>query len=290
MNPLAIDETLVRRLLRAEFPQWGQLPIQRVDPSGWDNRSFRLGADMVVRLPSAEMYAAQVDKEQRWLPFLAPKLPVPVPTPLARGRPGEGYPWSWSVYKWIDGESATLEAIADSRVFATELAAFLAALHAIDAARGPRPDAHSFHRGGSLSVYDAETRNALRVLGARVDARALDLWQAALASRWTCDPVWVHGDVAVGNLLRQGERLCGVIDFGQLAVGDPACDLVVAWTIFRGAGRRAFKEELRFDEATWLRGRAWALWKALILAAGLAKTNAAEWADPWRALSHILEE
>jgi aminoglycoside phosphotransferase (APT) family kinase protein len=282
-----VDEAVVRRLIRSQFRQWSELPIRAL-PAGWDNRSFRLGDDMLVRLPSAEVYATQVDKEQRWLPVLAAKLPVPIPKPIARGEPGDGYPWPWSVYGWIAGETATLEAVADSRTFATDLADFLLALQAIDATHGPAAGAHSFHRGGSLSVYDAETRNALRILGPRVDAQASAVWNAALASRRLRRPAWVHGDIALGNLLRRGDRLCGVIDFGQLAVGDPACDVSIAWTVFRGDSRRAFQEKLAVDDATWLRSRAWALWKAVIVAAGLAKTNAAEWTDPWRVMAEVL--
>jgi aminoglycoside phosphotransferase (APT) family kinase protein len=281
-----LAETVLRGLLRKQFPQWAHLPVRPVPHPGWDNRSFRLGEDMLVRLPSAEIYAAQVETEQRWLPFLAPRLPVRIPVPVGRGHPGEGYPWPWSIYRWIEGETATLAAAADSAALASDLAAFLLALQAIDATGGPAPGGDNFHRGGRLVAYDGEVREALR----RIDVPgALPIWQAALASEWRAHPVWVHGDVAVGNLLLQGERLCGVIDFGQLAVGDPACDLSIAWTVFRGESRRAFQEKLAFDEGTWLRSRAWALWKGLIVAAGLARTNAAEWADPWRALSYILE-
>jgi aminoglycoside phosphotransferase (APT) family kinase protein len=286
LSGTVIDQGLVRRLLRAQFPQWSHLPVSPIPHAGWDNRSFRLGADMVVRLPSAEMYAAQVETEQRWLPYLAARLPVRIPTPLARGEHGEAYPWPWSIYQWIEGETATLESIADSPAFASDVAAFLLALQAIDAAGGPAPGPDNFHRGGRLVAYDGEVREAL----GRIDVHgALPIWEAALASEWQAHPVWVHGDVAVGNLLRDGDRLCGVIDFGQLAVGDPACDLSIAWTVFRGESRRSFQEKIGFDEATWLRSRGWALWKALIVAAGMTRTNAAEWVDPWRALTHILE-
>jgi aminoglycoside phosphotransferase (APT) family kinase protein len=281
---IVIDVTLLRRMLRAQFPQWAHLPVSPVPHPGWDNRSFRLGGDMLARLPSAEMYAVQVEKEQRWLPFLAPNLPVPIPTPLARGQPGEGYPWPWSVYRWVEGEPASLEA--DSKAFASDVAAFLLALHGIDATGGPAPGRDNFHRGGRLDMYHGEVRESLGRIGV---PGALHIWEAALASEWQARPVWVHGDIAVGNLLRHGDRLCGVIDFGQLAVGDPACDLAIGWSVFRGASRKAFRETLRIDGDTWARGRGWALWKALIVAAGLTRTNAAEWADPWRALSHILE-
>ena len=266
---LSIDAGLVRRLIASQFPQWAKLPVTAVEPGGWDNRTFRLGEQMSVRLPSAQAYVAQVDKEQRWLPQLAPQLPVLISVPLARGAPGEGYPWSWSVYRWLDGEPAAAGAIADLTQFALSVAGFLAALHRIDATGGPPAGRHNFHRGGQLVVYDAETEAALLALTGRIDlAGARTVWQTALASAWRGPPLWVHGDIAWGNLLVDKGALCAVIDFGSSAVGDPACDLVIAWTQLSGASREAFRAALALDEDTWHRARGWALWKALITAAG----------------------
>ena len=163
-----IDATLVRRLVAAQFPQWAHLPVAPVEFDGLDNRSFRLGADMLVRLPSAEAYAAQVEKEQRWLPVLAPRLPLEIPVPLAMGGRGDGYPWNWSVYRWLDGEVARTERIHDLTDFATTLARFLAALQQIDPADGPPPGAHNFFRGGPLATYDEETRGAIAALESRI--------------------------------------------------------------------------------------------------------------------------
>ncbi len=158
-DSVAIDVSLVGRLVAAQFPQWADLPIRPVEFDGWDNRTFRLGKVMSVRLPSAGGYAAQVDKEHRWLPRLGPHLPLPIPVPLAKGEPGEGYPWPWSVYGWLDGEHATLKRIADLHGFASALAGFLVALQRIDPTGGPAPGPHNFFRGGPLTVYDAETRS-----------------------------------------------------------------------------------------------------------------------------------
>ncbi len=166
------DASLVRRLLAAQFPQWADLPITPAVPQGWDNRTFHLGEDMTVRLPSGPWYALQVEKEQKWLPKLAPLLPLPIPVPLAMGVPADGYPWHWSVYRWIEGETASSESIADLRQFATELAGFLVALRRIDATGGPPPGRHNFFRGGPLKVYDAETREAIAALDGRIDADA----------------------------------------------------------------------------------------------------------------------
>ena len=187
------------------FQQWADLPIRPVDFGGWDNRTFHLGEQMTVRLPSAAGYALQVEKEQRWLPRLAPLLPLPIPVPLAMGQPGDGYPWHWSVYRWLDGETATIERIADLRQFAIDLAHFLVALHQIDATGGPPPGPHNFYRGGPLTVYDAETRQAIAALDGTIDTdAATEVWEAALKATWHGSPVWVHGDVAAGNLLVKG--------------------------------------------------------------------------------------
>lgn len=271
-----IDAALVRRLLAAQFPRWSGLPVRRVARQGWDNRTFRLGDALSVRLPSASRYEASIAKEQRWLVRLAPQLPVPIPAPLAAGVPGESYPWRWSVNRWLAGEAADTATVTDQTLLAADLAAFLAALHRIEPDDGPPAGRHSFWRGGPLTTYDAETRSAISALGARIDgAAATEVWNAALAAAWREPPVWVHGDLAPGNLLVNEGRLCGVIDFGQTCVGDPACDLAIAWTFFDGESRAVFRERLRLDPGTWARGRGWALWKALIVLAGLPGANPA---------------
>lgn len=261
---LEIDVSLVRRLL-VQFPQWADLPVKRVEFDGWDNTTFRLGEDLSVRLPSAQAYAGQVEKEHRWLPRLAALLPLSIPVPLAMGVPANGYPWHWSVYRWLEGENATIKSIADLQQFATTLAQFLAALQRIDPADGPPPGQHNFFRGGPLTTYDSETRDAIATLRGRIDADAVTaVWEAALRATWHGPPVWLHGDVSAGNLLVEKGRLNAVIDFGCTAVGDPACDLTIAWTLFSGESRDAFREALPLDRATWARGRGWALWKGLI--------------------------
>lgn len=260
-----ITSQLVSALLAAQFPQWARLPLIPVEPGGWDNRTFRLGDAMAVRLPSAECYAEQVDKEQRWLPWLAPQLPLAVPSPLAVGEPGAEYPWHWSIYRWIDGETVATSSNVDLAVLASDLARFLVELQSLDATQGPAPGAHNFQRGGSLSIYDQQTRRAIAALGREIDAaRATEIWDEALATSWDRAPVWIHGDVAAGNLLLQDAKLHAVIDFGCCAVGDPACDLVAAWTIFDADSADDFRKRLQLDDATWQRARGWALWKALI--------------------------
>ena len=265
MSAPAVDEHLARRLVDSQFPQWADLPVTPVEHGGVDNRTFRLGERMTVRLPSADWYALQVAKEQRWLPVLAPRLPLPIPTPVARGAPGEGYPYAWSVYRWLEGEVASESRIADLTEFATTLAGFLVALGGVEAADGPAPGRHNFFRGGPLTTYADETIDAIEALGDEIPGDAARrVWDDAVAATWESDPVWFHGDVAEGNLLLRGGRLAAVIDFGTSGVGDPACDVVIAWTLLSGPSRDAFRAALGVDPGTWSRGRGWALWKALI--------------------------
>jgi aminoglycoside phosphotransferase (APT) family kinase protein len=286
-----IDSQLVSNLIHEQFPQWSHLPIRAVKESGWDNRTFHLGEHRLVRLPSDPAYAPQVEVEHLWLPRLAPKLPLEIPAPIARGAPATHYPMPWSICHWIEGESARPERITDLDVFAADLARFLRALQSIDAERGPPAGPRNFFRGGALSNYDAQTRNAIEILDSKIDAsRAISIWNTALASSWKKAPVWVHGDVSCGNLLLQNGALHAVIDFGQLAVGDPACDLAIAWTVFNGQSRATFRNAMGLDDETWARGRGWVLWKALIVAAKLTETNAIEYEDPWRVLKLALAD
>jgi len=273
---VAIDSQLVRDLVRDQFPQWAHLEVRAIEPGGWDNRSFRVGPELVARLPSALAYASQPEKEHHWLPRLAPVLAFAIPVPVAVGEPALGYPWRWSISRWISGETP-----APTAQIARDLALFLRKLQSIERMDGPLAGAHNFHRGGDLRIYGDEVSRAIAILGEKVDGRAaLEAWRAALATRWTDHPVWVHGDVSPGNLLARRGRLAAVIDFGNLAIGDPACDLAIAWSWLGDDAGRTFKSALDLDEGTWLRARAWALWKALIVAAGLTRTNAIEYADP----------
>jgi aminoglycoside phosphotransferase (APT) family kinase protein len=286
-----IDAALAARLVAAQFPQWADLPVAPVEVNGWDNRTFRLGDAMTVRLPTAQAYVASVAKEHEWLPRLAPHLPLPVPVPLALGVPDAEYPWSWSVRAWIDGHVATPDRIGDLVSFAGELAAFLVALQRVDATGGPAAGDHCFHRGGSLRAYDGETRDAVAALGHRVNARAaLGVWETALAAPWTGPPTWFHGDVAYGNLLvDERGRLAAVIDFGTCGVGDPACDLVISWTLLEGESRKAYRAAMPADDAMWARARGWALWKALITVENPHATPAAV-AESARVIDAVLAE
>jgi aminoglycoside phosphotransferase (APT) family kinase protein len=266
---IEITADLVRRLVGEQFPGWRQLAVTPVDRQGNDNRTFRLGDRLVVRLPSAEWYAAAVDKEDRWLPLLAGHLPVPVPAPMAIGRPAAGYPFAWSVRRWLAGDPVEDAADVDRMALARDLGAFLTALRAVPAEPGPACGRHSFFRGCHPSVYSDDVQRSLGELAGLVDVAACrTVWADALVSAWPAGPVWFHGDVAAGNLLTAGGRLAAVIDFGTCGVGDPACDLVMAWTYFAGPERKAFRAAAGLADDVWRRARGWALWKALLVAAG----------------------
>jgi aminoglycoside phosphotransferase (APT) family kinase protein len=265
---VTVDAAQVRRLIGDQFPQWAGLPVRPVATNGWDNVTFHLGDDMVARLPSASEYALAVDKEQRWLPALAPRLPLPIPVPLAQGQPDADYPFPWSIYQWLHGEPASADRIADPVGFAVDLAGFLAALQNVDAADGPQPGKHNWFRGATPRTYDAQVQRALTALAGHIDVDlAREIWQIALDTPWDGVDIWFHGDIAPGNLLLDGGELAAVIDFGTCGVGDPSCDLAIAWTLLTADGRQAFRERLSVDEATWARGRGWALWKTLVACA-----------------------
>jgi aminoglycoside phosphotransferase (APT) family kinase protein len=261
-----IDVSLVGRLVAAQFPRWAALPLRPVPSCGTDNAIYRLGDDLAVRLPRIHWAVAQVEKERHWLPLLAPRLPLAVPVPLAAGIPGEGYPWPWSVYRWLDGENATVERLVDPTQAAQDLAHFVLALRRIDATDGPPAGAHNFGRGVPLAERDDAVRKALDALTGVIDTgAAVAVWTDSLrAPVWQGPPVWVHGDLQSGNLLAVEGRLRAVIDFGGLGVGDPACDLMVAWNLFSGESRAAFRAALGVDDAAWARGRGWALSVGLI--------------------------
>ncbi|MFI0815733.1 aminoglycoside phosphotransferase family protein [Streptomyces sp. NPDC021098] len=267
-----VGTAVAGRLIAAQFPQWSDLEVRPVNAQGWDNCTFRLGDEMLVRLPTAEEYALAVEKEHRWLPVLAPALPLEVPVPLARGVPDESFPHNWSVYRWIGGEPAGRAVVEDMTAFAIHLAEFLVSLQRIDPTGGPGPGLHNWFRGGPLTTYDGWARAALETLDGLIRTEtAEEIWERALRASWDGKPVWFHGDMASGNLLVKDGALSAVIDFGTCGVGDPACDLSIAWTMLTGKSRAAFRDRLGVDKATWERGQGWALWKALVVCAGAVR-------------------
>jgi aminoglycoside phosphotransferase (APT) family kinase protein len=260
-----INESLAKKIISEQFPQWENLPIWAVEKSGWDNRTFHLGNEMTIRLPSNKEYAPQILKEFQWLPKLAQTITsCSITTPLVLGEPGQHYPWHWSVNRWIKGETVSFNRIQDLNQFARDLGFFLTEFQNIDSTNGPIAGSHNFYRGGELAAYDAEVSQAITKIKNKTEQKIAErLWTDALSSKWEKTPVWVHGDIAVGNILVDKGQLTAIIDFGQLAIGDPACDLAITWNFFSGESRDTFKNAIPLDKNTWIRALAWTFWKTL---------------------------
>jgi aminoglycoside phosphotransferase (APT) family kinase protein len=286
-NEFHIDEALVQRLLAKQFPDWANLPLKSVPSAGTDNALYRLGNEMVVRLPRIEWAVDAIEKECEWLPKLAPFLPVSIPTPLGKGVPSKDYPWPWSVYRWLEGNNPIVGQISDPELLTKDLVTFIQALHKINLPNGPISN-----RGVPLERQDVETRKALKQLEGMVDVPAITaIWETALqAPQWSKPPVWVHGDLSPGNLLIQHGRLSAVIDFGILGIGDPACDLIIAWNLLPAHVRNTFRSAVGLDEATWERGRGWALSNALIALPYYKDTNPVLANNARHVIQEVLDE
>jgi aminoglycoside phosphotransferase (APT) family kinase protein len=288
-DEIETDVALVRRLLTAQFPQWADLPIDPVASYGTDHDIYRLGDHLVARLPRIGWATGQAAKEAQWLPKLAPHLPLALPMQVAMGHPAEGYPFDWSVYEWLPGENAN-GTIDDLDQAAVDLAAFVNALRQVDATGAhPRP---RNGRGGPLVEGDEQVRRSIAQLGDRIDGDAtLRSWEESLDTpAWDGPEVWVHGDLLPGNLLVVNGRLSAVIDFGGLNLGDPACDLQPAWNVFAGDSRMLFRAELEVDDASWLRGRGWALYQAVSALAYYWDTNPGMIRQASHALAQVLAD
>jgi aminoglycoside phosphotransferase (APT) family kinase protein len=265
VDELEIDEALVRRLLRAQFPEWSELSLRGVEPAGTVNAIFRLGDELSVRLARRHGATVAGSKEFDWLPTLAPFLPVEIPVPVAQGRPGDAYPWFWEIYRWVEGETVPMEEL-DAIQAARDLAELVRALQQISPAGAPRG------RGIPLAERDRETRSWLAKFDG--DPAVTREWERALAApAWDGPPVWHHGDLDARNWLVRAGRITGVIDWGSMGVGDPACDVMVAWKLHSPVARDAFRAALPTDDATWERARGWALSQAVAILAYYTPEN-----------------
>ena len=276
-DELVIDVGLVRILVDTSFPAWSSLPLAPLDVAGSSNALFRLGDELLVRLPRQPGGSETIEKEALWLPRMATLLPVAVPEVVAVGEPQLGYPERWSVVRWLDGDvpevvDPTAPATASRAALARDLADVISALR--DAEVPPEAEMDPrlrWYRGDPLASMDETTRHnaadcrAIPDLDLDLDA-CLRLWEEAVALPTTGAPTtsWYHGDLLAENLLVRDGRLAAVLDFGGLAVGDPTIDLVVAWELLDPSSREEFRRAVGVDDASWLRGRAWALAIALM--------------------------
>lgn len=252
-----VDEELVRRLLAEQLPDLAGLPLTIVEPWGTDNAIWRLGDELVVRLPRIHWASAQVDFEATWLPRLAPHLPIAVPEPIASGEPALGYPYRWAVHRWLPGDTAAIELLDDSAAFAHDLAGVVRALQSVPADGAPPPR----NRARPLAEYDGDTRAGIHRASHLIDEdEALAVWEEALAAApHDGPPVWVHGDLE-GNCITRAGRLSGLVDWGLACMGDPAVDVQVIWSpLFTERSRDAFVDALDIDDATIARSRGAAL-------------------------------
>jgi aminoglycoside phosphotransferase (APT) family kinase protein len=260
-----VDEGLVRGLLAEQHPDLARLDLVPL-ANGWDNVLLRLGGELVVRMPRREMAVPLVEHELRWLPELAPRLPLPIPAPVREGRPGPGYPWPWSIVPCMPGRSGLEAPIEDLGAAALALGGFLAALHQPAPPDAPRSPV----RGIPLVERDELTLRSIDALDGEVDAAAMRALWARLRDTpaWRGPRVWVHGDTHPGNLVVDGGRLAGVLDFGDLNGGDPASDLAVAWMLLPHEHRAAFRSAADADDDDlWTRARGWALALGLVILA-----------------------
>lgn len=278
----------MRGLLARQFPNWADLPITPVAKQGNDHRTFRLGDDRAVRLPSHASYVAGITKEDTVLPLLAGHLSLPIPAVVATGHPTEAYPYPWSVRRWMPGDTPDRDPQLDRSRLAHDLGAFLRELRSVPDQKGPAAGRHSFYRGCHPSVYGDQVQQSLTELDDTVDVQACEwIWHDALRSAWNAEPVWFHGDFATGNLLTTEGRLSAVIDFGTCGVGDPACDLVIAWTLLESDERQTLREAVALPDDTWARARGWALWKALLT---LTDPLSSQYQTQMRALTELLND
>ena len=271
MHPgeIDIDAALVRRLLAGQFPHLAEYPLHQVRSTGTVNAIYRLDDELCVRLPRLEVYAESIDREWRWLPKLAAHISLEIPQPVARGKPAGGYPCPWAIYRWIEGTPYQDGQVSDERQLAGDLAHFILELRRIDLRRAPRAGRPP------LAELDAETRTAIEASRGAIDSQAASTaWARALeAPTWDGKPAWIHGDLLKSNLLVREGRLRAVLDFGEAGIGDPAADVVPAWSVFSRAGREAFRRALGVDESTWSRARGYALHQALLIIPYYPKTN-----------------
>lgn len=293
MKQIKIDEIIAQKLITEQFPEFKNFEITSVKTQGHDNRTYKVGHDFLIRLPTAQRYASSIEKEQIWLPQFAPYISTIIPKPIRLGKPTSYYPYPWSIYTYIKGESANNVSLQDLNlpIIAEQVAQFLKELAAINTKNGPLPGPNNFYRGGRLDFYYKQTQAALQKLSTYFDVTAYEqLWHQAVQNRWLCNPVWIHGDMSPGNIIIENKQLKAVIDFSGIAVGEPSCDLVMAWTFFDETSKQIFKENLNYENNIWENGRAWALWKSLITLADMQDLQSPAAQTQYKILQNIMND
>jgi aminoglycoside phosphotransferase (APT) family kinase protein len=274
-DEIDIGPALAKSLVARQFPHLANLPIRKLSSAGTENTIFRLGENLAIRMPRVAGAAKQAEREAIWLPQLAPHLSLAVPEPVGLGRPTDEFAHHWAICRWLEGENAFVRPATDLIDSARRLARFIQSLRGVPVAGDSSLVATTSGRGVDLIHRDAATRAAIASCEGLVDTETLSaIWAHALAMpKWDGAPIWVHGDIHVGNLLTEDGRTTGIIDWGCLGMGDPACDLTVAWSMLDRGSREVFRSELAVDEATWIRGRAWAISVAVIALPYYLETN-----------------
>ena len=281
-----VDLELVGRLVAAQFPRFAHLPLSEVQSTGTVNAIYRLGDHYCVRLPRLKRWAQDLQKELSWLPKLAPCLSLRVPEPVAKGLSASGYPFAWAIYRWIDGDPYRDDLVDDERKAAEDLGQFVADLRRVSPLGAPR--------GGRkpLRELDAMTRAAIASSRDIIDSEAATAaWESALeAPAWNGTPVWIHTDLLRPNVLVDGGCLCAVIDFGGVGVGDPAADVIAAWSVLGHIGRATFRGALDVDDGTWNRARGYALHQAALIIPYYSESNPTFVALAKRTIDEVLAE
>lgn len=291
-----MNEKIAKELIDSQFPQYKELKIEKIASQGHDNTTFQLGANYTISFPNKDMYQESIQSVYDFLPKIQEYLSIKIPIKMHIGNPSTLFSYRWSIQRYIEGQSSNLilESI-DLNQFATELAKILKEFKNIknlDRENKLRPSPKNFFRGGDLIIYKSDIEQSLSILkDEQIDKVWINkIWKHAISVPWKGENLFVHGDIAQGNIIFNDNKLEGIIDFGTMACGDPACDLMMAWNTFTGESRAIFKKIVDYDNDTWIRGMAWTLWKGLLEISQTSKSNANDWKNPQKVIEEIIED
>lgn len=286
-----VAQELAQSLIDRQFPVWSYLPLKKIDSAGTDNSVYRLGDEMAVRFPVSVSAAEQITKEHSWLPKLS-SFAVAIPVIIGAGQPATEFPFPWSVVNWIDGKDAVSENVSDWLKMAEDLGQFVSVLRGQNTLGAPTAGKHNGYRGTALVNLDQVARYAMNDLEDIFDkACLLKIWEQALGIEpWAGAPVWIHGDIHAANIIVRNGSLAGIIDFGLMGVGDPACDLALAWSLLPTHARDVFRAAANVNEPTWQRGKGWGLYIGVIALSYYRERNAILSGIAETAISAVIED